>query len=83
MLSMRRIFLPQREDCIVCDEWRRNCRALGTAIGKDGTVYVQISSGHGDLAGEYNNTVVALSSKTLTAKDYFTRRPSKTHPATE
>jgi hypothetical protein len=46
--------------------------ALGTAIGKDGTVYVQISSGHGDLAGEYNNTVVALTSKTLTAKDYFT-----------
>ncbi len=46
--------------------------ALGTAIGKDGTVYAQISSGHGDLAGEYNNTVVALSSKTLTVKDYFT-----------
>jgi outer membrane protein assembly factor BamB len=46
--------------------------ALGTAIGKDGTVYVQISSGHGDLAGEYNNTVVALTSKTLAAKDYFT-----------
>jgi outer membrane protein assembly factor BamB len=45
---------------------------LGTAIGKDGTVYVQISSGHGDLAGEYHNTVVALSSKTLAAKDYFT-----------
>ena len=46
--------------------------ALGTAIGKDGTVYAQISSGHGDLAGEYNNTVVALTSKTLTVKDYFT-----------
>jgi outer membrane protein assembly factor BamB len=45
---------------------------LGTAIGKDGTVYVQISSGHGELAGEYNNTVMALSSKTLAAKDYFT-----------
>jgi outer membrane protein assembly factor BamB len=45
---------------------------LGTAIGKDGTVYAQIPSGHGDLAGEYHNTVVALSSKTLTAKDYFT-----------
>ena len=46
--------------------------SLGTAIGKDGTVYVQISSGHGELAGEYNNSVVALSSKTLTAKDHFT-----------
>jgi len=46
--------------------------SLGTAIGKDGTVYVQISSGHGELAGEYNNSVVALTSKTLTAKDYFT-----------
>ncbi len=48
---------------------------LGTAIGKDGTVYAQIPSGHGDLAGEYHNTVVALSSKTLTAKDYFTPAP--------
>jgi hypothetical protein len=45
---------------------------LGTAIGKDGTVYAQISSGHGDLAGDYNDTVIALGSKTLAAKDYFT-----------
>ncbi|MGH9693280.1 MAG: hypothetical protein ACRD5Z_03980, partial [Bryobacteraceae bacterium] len=45
---------------------------LGTAIGKDGTVYVQIPSGQGELAGEYNDTVVALSSRTLEAKDYFT-----------
>jgi WD40 repeat protein len=45
---------------------------LGTAIGKDGTVYVQIASGHGDLAGDYNDSVVALSSKTLAPKDYFT-----------
>ncbi len=45
---------------------------LGMAIGKDGTVYAQIASGHGDLAGEYNDTVIALSSKTLAAKDYFT-----------
>jgi hypothetical protein len=45
---------------------------LGTAIGKDGTVYAQISSGHGDVAGDYNDTVIALSSKTLGMKDYFT-----------
>jgi len=45
---------------------------LGTAVAKDGTVYAQIASGHGDLAGEYNDTVIALSSRTLTAKDYFT-----------
>jgi outer membrane protein assembly factor BamB len=50
---------------------------LGTAIGKDGTVYAQISSGHGELAGEYNDTVVALSSKTLAAKDYFTPESKK------
>ena len=45
---------------------------LGTAIGKNGTVYAQISSGHGELAGEYNSTVVALTPKTLAVKDYFT-----------
>ncbi|HEY6987382.1 MAG TPA: hypothetical protein VH369_03305, partial [Bryobacteraceae bacterium] len=28
--------------------------------------------GHGELAGEYNDTVIALSARTLTAKDYFT-----------
>lgn len=45
---------------------------LGTAVAKDGTVYAQIASGHGELAGDYNDTVIALSSRTLTAKDYFT-----------
>jgi outer membrane protein assembly factor BamB len=45
---------------------------LGTAIAMDGTVYAQIASGHGELAGEYNDSVIALNSRTLTAKDYFT-----------
>jgi outer membrane protein assembly factor BamB len=45
---------------------------LGSAIGKNGIVYVQIPSGHGDMAGEYNGTVMALTAKTLAAKDYFT-----------
>ncbi|HEY1946278.1 MAG TPA: hypothetical protein VGG97_04680 [Bryobacteraceae bacterium] len=45
---------------------------LGTAIDKNGTVYAQISSGRGELAGAYNNSVVALTSKTLAEKDYFT-----------
>ena len=50
----------------------------GTAIGTDGTVYAQIASGHGDTAGAYNDTVVALNPKDLTVKDYFT--PAGTAP---
>jgi outer membrane protein assembly factor BamB len=44
----------------------------GTSIGNDGTVYAQVASGHGDAAGAYNNTVLALTPKELTVKDYFT-----------
>lgn len=44
----------------------------GTAMGSDGTVYAQIASGHGDKAGAYNDTVVALDPKSLAIKDYFT-----------
>jgi outer membrane protein assembly factor BamB len=55
---------------------------LGTAIGKNGTVYAQIEKGHGDLAGEYNDTVIALAAKTLAPKDYFTPAESG-HPAKE
>ncbi|MES1256940.1 MAG: hypothetical protein ABUS51_00860 [Acidobacteriota bacterium] len=43
----------------------------GTAIGSDGTVYAQIPDGSGDVAGKYNDTVLAMS-KDLKVKDYFT-----------
>jgi outer membrane protein assembly factor BamB len=43
----------------------------GTAIGADGTVYAQIPAGTGDVAGAYNDTVLAMS-KDLKVKDYFT-----------
>jgi outer membrane protein assembly factor BamB len=45
---------------------------VGPAVGTDGTVYAQIASGHGDLAGEYHDTVLALSGADLKVKDYFT-----------
>lgn len=44
----------------------------GTAVGDNGTVYAQVASGHGDKAGDYNNTVVALSPTDLKLEDYFT-----------
>ncbi|HLJ17068.1 MAG TPA: PQQ-binding-like beta-propeller repeat protein [Bryobacteraceae bacterium] len=44
----------------------------GIAIGTDGTLYAQIASGHGDPAGEYHDTVLALTPKDLKVKDYFT-----------
>ena len=44
----------------------------GTAIGTDGVVYAQIVSGHGDVAGDYSDTVVGLSSDKLQVQDYFT-----------
>jgi hypothetical protein len=50
----------------------------GTAIGTDGVVYAQIASGHGDVAGAYNDTVVSLSPDNLTVQDYFT--PSAKNP---
>lgn len=46
--------------------------ALGTAIGKDGTVYAQMSS------GESAGTVLALTSRTLTEKDRFTPESRQT-----
>ncbi len=42
-----------------------------TAIGNDGTVYAQITSGQGEAAGPYNYTVLAMS-KDLKVRDYFT-----------
>ncbi len=45
--------------------------AAGTAIGNDGTVYAQIPDGKGEMAGDYNDTVISLS-KDLKVKDYFT-----------
>src|SRR6185312_5765191 len=44
----------------------------GTAVGENGTVYAQVASGHGDVAGDYNNTVLALNPTDLKVKDYFT-----------
>ncbi|MBO0911126.1 MAG: helix-hairpin-helix domain-containing protein [Acidobacteria bacterium] len=55
--------------------------AGGTALGSDGTVYAQIADGHGDVAGKYNDTVLALTAKELKVKDYFT--PSEALPAVE
>jgi len=53
----------------------------GTAIGTDGTAYAQMPDGAGDLAGKYNDTVLALS-KDLKVKDYFTPpgNPSAANP---
>jgi hypothetical protein len=43
------------------------------AASTDGdTVYGLIPDGQGSVAGKYSNTVVALGSKDLTVKDYFT-----------
>jgi outer membrane protein assembly factor BamB len=44
----------------------------GTAIGTDGVVYAQIASGHGEVAGDYNDSVLALSPDKLAVQDYFT-----------
>jgi hypothetical protein len=44
----------------------------GTAIGTDGVVYAQIASGHGEIAGGYNDSLLALSPDQLTVQDYFT-----------
>jgi outer membrane protein assembly factor BamB len=49
-----------------------------TAITAMGTIYTQIPEGSGDVAGTYNDTVLALS-KNLRVKDYFT--PSEASPA--
>ncbi len=52
----------------------------GTAIGNDGTVYVQVAEGRGATAGEYRDTVLALAPKTLQVKDYFTPAPAGAAP---
>lgn len=44
----------------------------GTAIGNDGTVYVQAAYAAGNRAGRYYDTVIALTPKALKVKDYFT-----------
>jgi outer membrane protein assembly factor BamB len=44
----------------------------GTAIGRDGTVYVQVASGSNSATGPLQDTVLALTSKDLRVKDYFT-----------
>jgi outer membrane protein assembly factor BamB len=46
--------------------------AGGTAIGKDGTVYVQVLYAPGDTVGHYHETTIALTPKELKVKDYFT-----------
>lgn len=52
----------------------------GTAIATDGTVYAQIPDGNGEVAGKYNDTVLAFTPE-LKVKDYFT--PAGTLPATK
>jgi outer membrane protein assembly factor BamB len=44
----------------------------GTAIGTDGVVYAQIAGGHGEVAGDYNDSLLSLSADKLTVQDYFT-----------
>ncbi len=44
----------------------------GTAIGNDGTVYVQAAYAPDNRPGRYYDTVVALTPKELKVKDYFT-----------
>jgi hypothetical protein len=44
----------------------------GTTMGTDGVVYAQITSGHGDVAGDYNDSLLALSPDKLAVQDYFT-----------
>jgi len=44
----------------------------GTAIGFDGTVYVQTMQAPGEPAGRFHDTVLALTPRELTVKDYFT-----------
>jgi hypothetical protein len=47
--------------------------SAGVAASTDGnTVYGLIPNGQGSVAGKYGNTVVALGSKDLAVKDYFT-----------
>jgi outer membrane protein assembly factor BamB len=43
----------------------------GTAVGDDGTVYVQAPYGEGDSMSRYHEAVLALTPKDLKVKDYF------------
>ena len=44
----------------------------GTAASEKDAIFAQIPDGHGDVAGDYNDTVVSLAPNTLQVKDYFT-----------
>jgi hypothetical protein len=46
--------------------------AGGTAASEKGPIIAQIPDGHGEGAGNYNDTVVALAPDTLQVKDFFT-----------
>jgi competence ComEA-like helix-hairpin-helix protein len=46
--------------------------SAGTAIGNDGTVYMQVAEGKGAVAGNYNDTVLAMTPGDLNVKDFFT-----------
>jgi outer membrane protein assembly factor BamB len=50
----------------------------GVSVAIDGTVYVQVAEGKGDVAGDYKDTVLALDPEDLHVKDYFT--PSASLP---
>src|SRR5262249_24524848 len=45
--------------------------SAGTAIGSDGTVYLQAAYGEGDSLRGYHDAVLALSPRDLRVKDYF------------
>jgi outer membrane protein assembly factor BamB len=45
--------------------------ASGTAIGSDGTVYVQVPAEQGETTADSHRTVLALDSATLGVKDFF------------
>ncbi len=51
--------------------------AGGVTSSTDGaTVFGQVAEGHGDVAGTYGDTLLAMDPKTLTVKDYFTPKGS-------
>ncbi len=52
----------------------------GTATGRNGTIYVQVSSGHGNVAGNYRDTVLALNPQNLMVTDYFTPESAQKSP---
>lgn len=44
--------------------------SAGVTVGLDGTIYIQVSKGHGHVVGTYNNTVLSLTPD-LMVKNYF------------